>query len=152
MTTTPKNPPFGITGIAHWALKVENFDRSLTFYRDQLGFPEMMRIHHDDGQLMLVYLRVTDTQFLEIFPRGKGGAGPPDDANCVHHICLQVTNVAATAEALRAKGVTLWREPKLGLDGNNQCWITDPDGHRIEFMQMLPDSMQERAIARLKGV
>ena len=141
---------FGIRGIAHWALKVEDFERSLTFYRDRLGFPEMMRIHHDDGSLMLVYLRVTDTQFLEIFPRGTGTHGPGDDANCVHHICLQVESVAATAAALLAAGVALWRKPKLGLDGNNQIWILDPDGHRIEFMQLLPVNMQETAIARLK--
>ena len=38
--------PFGICGITHWALKVEDFERSLTFYRDRSGFPEMMRIHH----------------------------------------------------------------------------------------------------------
>ena len=142
----------GIAGIAHWALKVENLDRSLAFYRDQLGFAEMMRIHHEDGQLMLVYLRVTDTQFLEIFPRGEGQRGPGDDANCMHHICLAVASIAATAAALEAKGITLWRAPKLGLDGNNQCWIMDPDGHRIEFMQMLPGNMQDRAIARLRGV
>ena len=140
--------PFGITGIAHWALKVEDLERSLTFYRDQLGFSEMMRIHHHDGSLMLVYLRVTGTQFLEIFPRGKGGYGPADDANCVHHICLAVANIEAAA-GLRKAGVKLWREPKLGLDGNNQCWIMDPDGHRIEFMQMLPGNMQDVAVARL---
>lgn len=144
-------PPFGITGIAHWALKVENFERSLTFYRDQLGFPEMMRITHPDGGLMLVYLRVTDTQFVEIFPRGKGDAGPADDANCVHHICLQVADIEATAADLRKAGVKLWREPKLGLDGNNQCWIMDPDGHRIEFMQMLPGNMQATAITRMNA-
>ena len=141
----------GIKGIAHWALKVADFERSLGFYRDTLGFPEMMRINFGDGRLMLVYLRVTDTQFLEIFPHANGGEAPGDDANCLHHICLQVENIAATAKALESAGVKIWRAPKLGLDGNNQCWIMDPDGNRIEFMQMLPGNMQEAAIKRLSS-
>lgn len=141
----------GISQIAHWALKVFDLDRSLAFYRDTLGFKEMMRINHENGELMLVYLRVTDTQFVELFPRGTGGLAPGEDVTSMHHVCLQVTSVHETAEALRKLGVPLFREPKLGLDGNNQCWIMDPDGNRIEFMQMLPGNMQEIAIARLSG-
>ena len=72
-------------------------------------------------------------------------------ANAMNHICLEVDSMAATAEALRALGVPLFREPKLGLDGNNQCWIKDPDGNRIEFMEMRPGNMQDAAIARIKA-
>ena len=141
----------GISQIAHWALKVHDLERSLGFYRDTLGFEEMMRIDQDDGQLMLVYLRVTDTQFVELFPRGKGDVAPDEDTTSMHHVCLQVNSIADTADALTAAGVPLFRAAKLGLDGNNQCWIKDPDGNRIEFMQMLPGNMQEKAIARLKS-
>ena len=141
----------GISQIAHWALKVADLDRSLAFYRDTLGFAEMMRINHDDGQLMLVYLRVTDTQFVELFPRGRGNQAPDEETTSIHHVCLQVASIAETAAALRKLGVALFREPKLGLDGNNQCWIKDPDGNRIEFMEMLPGNMQAAAIARLSG-
>ena len=37
----------------------------------------------------------------------------------------------------------------MGADGNWQAWIEDPDGHRIELMQMMPDSLQAKAIARM---
>jgi lactoylglutathione lyase len=134
---------------------VHNLDKSLAFYRDTLGFEEMMRIDHvegpEKGQLMLVYLRVTDTQFVELFPRGQGTASPDEETTSMHHVCLQVASIAATATALRDAGVSLFRQPKRGLDGNNQCWIKDPDGNRIEFMEMLPGNMQEAAIARLKA-
>jgi lactoylglutathione lyase len=141
----------GISQIAHWALKVHDLQRSLAFYRDTLGFKEMMRINQDDGQLMLVYLRVTDEQFVELFPRGHGTSAPDEETTSMHHVCLQVASIAETAAALTGAGVPLFRHPKLGLDGNNQCWIKDPDGNRIEFMQMLPGNMQEAAIARLKN-
>ena len=48
-------------------------------------------------------------------------------------------------------GIPLFRPESLGLDGNNQCWILDPDGNRIEFMQMLPGNMQEQGIVRIKA-
>ena len=41
--------------------------------------------------------------------------------------------------------------PKVKQADNNwQCWIRDPDEHRIELMQMADDSLQGAAIARLR--
>ena len=34
----------GLSGIGHVALKVADIGRSLEFYRDRLGFAEMMRL------------------------------------------------------------------------------------------------------------
>jgi lactoylglutathione lyase len=138
-----------IKSIAHTALKTPDLERSLAFYRDRLGFDEMMRINHADGSLMLVYLRMTDTQYVEIFPGGKGEIAPGWDDTAINHFCLQVEDIQATADDLRARGVSFIHEPKIGLDGNWQCWIGDPDGNRIEFMQMMPGCMQEVAITRL---
>jgi len=141
----------GISQIAHWALKVHDLEKSLAFYRDTLGFKEMLRIDQEDGQLMLVYLRVTDTQFVELFPRGSGAVAPSEDITSMHHVCLQVSSIAETVKTLSQMGIPLFRGPNLGLDGNNQCWIKDPDGNRIEFMQMLPGNMQDIAITRIKS-
>lgn len=139
-----------IKSLAHAALKVKDLDRSLAFYRDTLGFNEMMRINNEDGSLMLVYLRMTDDQFIEIFPGGEGEVAPGWNANAINHFCLQVDDMQATAADLTARGIPFLREPKVGLDGNWQCWVSDPDGNRIEFMQMMPGCMQEVAIARLQ--
>ena len=140
----------GLAGIGHVALKVADIGRSLEFYRDRLGFAEMMHLNNDDGSLWLVYLRITDTQFLELFPGGQGGRAPGRDATAVNHFCLECDDLDVTAARLRDAGVKLTVEPKMGLDGNRQCWIEDPDGNRIEFMQMSPSSMQAEAIGRLR--
>ena len=139
----------GLTGIGHVALKVSDINRSLAFYRDRLGFQEMMHLDRDDGSLWLVYLRITDTQFIELFPGGEDEA-PGPDRTAINHFCLETADLDATANALRAAGITLTVEPKMGLDGNRQCWIADPDGNRIEFMQMGSASMQADAIRRLQ--
>ena len=140
----------GLAGIGHVALKVADIGRSLEFYRDRLGFAEMMHLNNDDGSLWLVYLRITDTQFLELFPDGQGDRAPDRDATAVNHFCLECDDLDITAARLRGAGVELTVEPKIGLDGNRQCWIEDPDGNRIEFMQMSPSSMQAEAIGRLR--
>ena len=141
----------GLSRIAHVALKVADIGRSLEFYRDRLGFAEMMHLNNDDGSLWLVYLRITDTQFIELFTGGQGVRAPGHEATAINHFCLECDDLDATATKLRDAGVRLTVEPKMGLDGNRQCWIEDPDGNRIEFMQMSPDSMQAEAIRRLSG-
>ena len=141
----------GLSGIGHVALKVADIERSLQFYRDTMGFTEMMRLNRDDGTLWLVYLRITDTQFLELFPNGEGERAPASGRTAINHFCLECADLEATAAAIRAAGIKLTVEPKLAVDRNYQCWIEDPDGNRIEFMQMGPNSMQLEAIVRLRG-
>lgn len=38
-----------------------------------------------------------------------------------------------------------------GRDNNRQVWVNDPDGNRVELMEMSPASKQAEAIARLRG-
>jgi lactoylglutathione lyase len=141
----------GLKGIGHVALKVADIGRSMAFYRDRLGFAEMMHLDKPDGGLWLVYLRITDTQFIELFPGGEGDQAPGPDRTAVNHFCIECSDLHATANSLRAAGVALTVEPKMGLDNNWQCWIADPDGNRIEFMQMGEGSMQAAAIEKIHG-
>jgi lactoylglutathione lyase len=142
----------GITGIGHVAINVADLGKSLDFYSNTLGFDEMMRINHDNGQPWLVYLRVTDDQFIEIFPEAETARAPESwHANGMTHLCLMVDDLDAVVAQLKAKGVTMLIEPKAGVDGNSQAWLLDPDGNRIELMQMHPQSMQLQAIKRLSA-
>lgn len=135
-----------VSYLTHVAIRVRAIEPTLAFYRDRLGFEEMMRLDRD-GRLWIVYLRITDTQYLEIFPDGEG-AVPPATATGYNHMCLAVDDIDRTVAELAALGIPLYRPKQMGADGNWQCWIEDPDGHRIELMQMMPDSQQAAAIAR----
>ena len=135
-----------VSGIAHVAIMVADIDRTLDFYVNKLGFERIMHLDRDD-KLWLVYLRVTDTQFIEIFHEGKGPGAPGAEMIGYNHLCLSVPDIEKSVAELEQAGIELSRPKKLGLDGNWQCWIEDPDGHRIEIMQMMPDGMQAVAIA-----
>jgi lactoylglutathione lyase len=141
----------GITGYGHVALKVADLERSLAFYRDKLGFAEMLRLHNDDGSVWLIYLRITDTQYLEIFPGAENDRAPGWNANGVNHMCLAVDDLDRTVAEIKAAGIALTSEIKTGLDHNRQAWLEDPDGNRIELMEMAPNSLQAEAITRLGG-
>jgi lactoylglutathione lyase len=139
----------GITGLGHAAIKVTDLERSLDFYVNKLGFPEMMRLHKDDGSTWLVYLRITDEQYLEVFPGAENDRAPGWDANGLNHICLTVEDIDPVLAQIDHAGIKLLLPLKTAIDGNRQAWLEDPDGNRIELMEMAPDSLQYAAIKRL---
>ena len=117
---------------------------------DKLGFPEMFRLDRD-GKLWLVYLRVTDTQYLELFPEGVGDRAPAARRTALNHICLEVDYIDGVLAELKKAGIPIAREKQMGVDGNLQAWIEDPDGNRIELMQMDPGNMQIEGAAEIEG-
>ena len=139
-----------VAGIGHVAIRVKDVGRTLAFYVEKLGFKEMFRLERE-GKLWIVYLRITDTQFLEVFPDAIGDRAPDREANGLNHVCLEVTDIDDAVAELGNAGVPLAREKQLGADGNFQAWIEDPDGNRIELMQMAGNSMQREAIKRLRA-
>lgn len=139
-----------VSSITHVAIRVKEIERTLDFYTNKLGFSEMMRLDRD-GKLWLVYLRITDDQYLEVFPEGEGERTAEREAVGYNHMCLAVPDIDQTVRELEEAGVPLIRPKTMGADGNWQAWIEDPDGHRIELMQMAPNSMQAKAIERLRS-
>lgn len=137
-----------IKSIGHVAFDAYKFPETLDFYTRVLGFEEMFRLHNEEGKLWIIYLRVSDEIFLELFP--KDGEIPAEKDRHFSHFCLEVDDIQMTTKLLLERGGTLDVEIKTGKDGNQQAWTRDPEGNRIEFMQMAPDSLQKRAIERIK--
>ena len=130
-----------IKDLGHPAFAAHDVGRTLEFYA-LLGIEESFRLHHDDGSLMLVYLHVSGDRFVEVFPGGP----PPDPGRpqSFMHLCLLTDDIGAAVEHLRQSGAPIDGETALGLDGNLQAWTHDPDGNRIELMQLEEDSPQRR--------
>jgi lactoylglutathione lyase len=109
----------------------------------------MLRLKHDDGSTWLVYLRITEQVYLEIFPGAENDRASGWNANGVNHLCLTIEDLDGTTQRIEAAGIKLTSPIQMGLDGNRQAWIEDPDGNRIELMEMNPDCLQLQAIRRL---
>lgn len=141
-----------ITGIGHIAFRVTDLDRALAFYCGQLGFREAFRLDREDRPSpWIVYLQVAPNSFVELFPVAADMVTPIDPNAGYSHYCLAVDDLDMTLKELAERGLEITGVPKLGLDGNWQYWIADPDGNRIELMQMMPDSKQAAADAALRA-
>lgn len=139
-----------VSRITHVAIRVKDVEATLDFYVNKLGFQRLMHLDRD-GRLWLVYLRITDTQYLEVFPEGEGGPAPAPDKVGYNHLCLEVPDIQKAVQELDAVGIERIRPTVEGADGNWQTWIQDPDGHRIELMEMSPVGMQAKALAGLNA-
>lgn len=140
-----------INGLSHIAFNTENMEKTLEFYCGCLGFEKIFELKHEDGTRWIEYLKIPGKlgQFFEIFYDATKRVSIDNETIGYNHFCLEVDDIEETAAHLRAKGIKLDKEPKMGLDFNYQCWARDPDGNRIEFMQMGEKSLQ---MAYLKQV
>ena len=135
--------------IAHVALQVRDLQASIDFY-EKLGFPEFLRLNNDDGKPWIVYMRVTDDFYFELFPGPDTGFVKKGQTG-VHHLSLQSADLDETVAHLEGVGIPLESPLKegRGVDGNRGCWIVDPDGNRIELMEMAPTCIQLEALKKL---
>ena len=128
-----------VKGYGHIALTCADVKASIDFYCEKLGFKQAFTLKDADGNPWIEYIGIAPGQFLELFYAKPGFANNPGSYS---HVCLVVEDINTAASTLKAKGVAITSGPSQGRDGNWQCWVQDPDGNRIEFMQISPDSSQ----------
>jgi catechol 2,3-dioxygenase-like lactoylglutathione lyase family enzyme len=131
-------PP--LVGIAHIAFQVSDLTKAQAFYGGLLGYDDAFRLYKEDGTTRLVYFKVNDRQYIEIFP-----GLPPEQDDRLSHIALETTNLEALRLYLAEKGLQVPEKVNKGQDGNLNFTVKDPDGHRVEFVQYQPGSMQMKA-------
>lgn len=139
--------------LGHVAFRVNDLAASLAFY-EKLGFPEFLRLTQEDGRPWIAYLKITDELYLELFPGGDGGKAVGPEHTGVHHLCLTTDDIEKTAAHLEAVGVPATHAlvpSRRGVDGNRGMWVTDPDGNRIEIMEMAPGCVQYEALRAMRA-
>ncbi len=127
--------------IGHLAFNVADMKKSMEFYCDGLGMTHAFSLPHPEtGEPWIEYLRLGEGQFIELFYTKPGFESKN---NGYLHLCIEVDDCVKACEEAAARGVTILTQPKQGSDFNIQAWIADPDGNRIELMQISPKSPQK---------
>jgi lactoylglutathione lyase len=122
----------------HTMIRVGDLERSLRFYCEVLGMQLLRRKDYPEGRFTLAFV----------------GYGPEDTNTVVElthnwdtdryelgtgfgHLALGVEDLYATCDALRARGAKIVREPgPMKHGGSEIAFIEDPDGYRIELIQL----------------
>ena len=138
-----------IKGLGHIAIRAKDIEETAKFYREVVGLKEAFRMYNaEGGALGTVYFYIASSQFIEIFPGGSGEQSPNPNVG-IKHICIEVDNIEDVQEELRSRGAPIDTEIKTGFSKCIQFWTHDPDGVRIEFMELPPESLQAQANERL---
>ena len=138
--TTPQ-----IKNINHIAIAVHDIEKALKFWRDALGL-ELQQVREvESQQVKVAFLPVKDSEIELIEPitedsgvkryLKKRGAG-------IHHICMEVDDIEAMLEHLKAKNIRLINDtPQEGIEGRKFAFIHPESAHGvlIELYQLPSD-------------
>ena len=140
---TPSGSGAAPSGIAHVAVRVSNLKSSRAFYK-KLGFEEAFALDQG-GSATEAFLKVNDTQFIELYPQRQTG-----EALGFLHVCYLSHNIEALNEAYRARGLSPTAVSKGGA-GNMLFSMTGPGLGNIEFTQYMPGSRHSNDVGQHLG-
>ena len=117
-------------------LYVNDFDKTMEFYKDVLGLPVKMQqgtyVEFDTGYTTLAVNTRQSVQELTGLNVLEG-----DSTSKTFEVGFVVESVEETIEALRQKGVNIVKEPVTKPWGQTVAYVSDPDGHYIEICTSL---------------
>src|SRR5437868_5845712 len=139
-----------IKGLHHAGISVRDLDRSIEFYCGLLGM-ELLAQDAFGGQAMDRITRLTGArgrgamlraggQQVELFefavpaPKLQDSARPVCDHG-ISHVCIEVNDLPAEYERLKASGVEFHCAPQHFGD-MQATYARDPDGNVVELLQI----------------
>ncbi|HEY2041810.1 MAG TPA: VOC family protein [Jatrophihabitans sp.] len=117
---------------------VDDVDAAIEFYRDRLGFEEVMHPAPAFAMLSLGELRLLLSAPGRAGGPGGGAQAMPDgtvpEPGGWNRFTLEVADLPGLVESLRASGVRFRNDIVTGM-GGNQVLIEDPSGNPIELFE-----------------
>ena len=136
-------PTAPITTIHHVGIVVSDLDRSLTWYRDHLGFELRARTSVPDIGLEFAYITRGDFELELFMQRGSHPAPDQDVFQAFHqqgipHLAFGTEDLDATYQWAGTSGLKVLLELQINeAMGVRYFFIVDPDGIQIEFVERL---------------
>ena len=122
-----------VTKLLHTRYRVNDLERTVTFYREILGLDEIKR-HKSPRGSELVFLKSPGSEeLIEItfFP-GSGSVQVQADLT---HLAFEVDSLEAFGQHLAAHGLKYSDGPTTSSSGSTFAFIDAPEGYEIELIQ-----------------
>src|SRR3990167_366923 len=122
--------------LLHTMIRVCNLDRSIAFYTDVLGMTLLRKKEYPDGRFTLAFVGYGPESEQAAIELTHNWDTPGYDLGTGYgHIALEVEDVYAACERIRAKGGVVIREPGPMKHGSTiLAFVQDPDGYKIELL------------------
>ena len=136
-------------GFHHVAIRAVDFDETIRFYTEGLGFRVHYRFSVPERIDRAAFLDAGDGRFIEVFGDGstvqsEGRRRFPNEEpteGAVLHFCLRVVDVEASYAKALAAGAQPRVAPRTGRLGTDPlvevriAFVTGPNGEVIEFLR-----------------
>jgi lactoylglutathione lyase len=123
----------------HVGISVSNFDESLKFYTQVMGFKEAYRFPSPDGRPSTTFLQVNRDTFIEMAPANGKPAG-------LTHIGVYSDDAQGSVMQFRQAGATVADSRPSENSGSRLANVTDPDGIRVEINEQPAGSLMRKAM------
>lgn len=130
------NEKIGGGGFHHVAIRVKDFDASVKFYTEVMGFKKT--ISWGEGDKRAIMLDTGDGACFEIF---AGGTDDPKPEGSFLHVALCTGNCDAAIERVKAAGMQVTMEPTdVTIESSPKApvriaFFKGPDGEILELFQ-----------------
>ena len=126
-----------VTRLLHTRYRLNDLERSVTFYRQVLGLEEVRR-HKSPRGSELVFLKAPQSEeTIELchFPN----SGPVEVQPDLTHVAFEVESLAAFGEHLARLGLKYSDGPHYKSDGSGGfAFIDAPEGYEVELIERRP--------------
>ena len=138
------SPNKGVVGINHVALAVPDIEKAVEHYTKVMGFPEAFRVRTPQGAIQLVYIQVSKDTFIEL------QSVSPERPAGIYHFGVVVDDINQATAMWKARGADV--RPINPSSGTKAILsnVVDPNGVRMELLQLPPDSLHAQATSRWK--
>ncbi len=130
-----ERPP--IVGVANFVVMTDSLDEARKFYSGELGYDEAFLHSRPGVEGEIAAFKVNDKQYIELSPTLKN-----EEDDKLIQLGFETTNARQLRDYMASKGMDVPGAVEEDPDGNLSFRVTDPEGHRVEFVEYRPGSTQ----------
>jgi len=122
-----------VSKLLHTRYRVEDLERTVSFYRDVLGLEEVRRSTSGRGSQLVFFKAPGSEELIEICK--FDASGPVRVGPDLTHLAFEVDDLEAFAAHAAALGYPLSDGPHKSSNGSVIAFVDAPEGYEVELIQ-----------------